>query len=446
MAESETTPGFAERPNGGVFYGWWLVATGVIILVLAGDTLIKGYTAMLHFGPLADSRINLVWTISSIGSGNVVLLPFAGLAVDRFGPRPTILAGLSLCALASVSAAVLPDSIVPMALYPVLMLGVLAGTNLPVMASINHWFYHRRTLAIAVTMFAVSALDWLLSLATAIRRDTFVRRDTFTTGDTFTTMASGLLIIGVGLPLAFMILRPTATPAKIEVSGQTASSGTSRWHDGHPSVDYGWKEAVKTREFWLLALAAALLAGADQLTRMVIFTVADSRFHMDGSYRMFQNVHEIVSVGSILIGAAVSKKVGLRTALLAFAALHVVALAVILVANGPGWLFAGIAILGVGHGGGIALEIAAIGEYFGRRRFATLLGTGGLVTRASQGVVFGLLFGIRPWLAYLGLHLPGDPSWALATALVPAAAGVVAYWKLGDPKPAPSQLATSTDG
>lgn len=41
MAESETTPGFAERPNGGVFYGWWLVATGVIILVLAGDTLMK---------------------------------------------------------------------------------------------------------------------------------------------------------------------------------------------------------------------------------------------------------------------------------------------------------------------------------------------------------------------------------------------------------------------
>ena len=434
------------RASTDAHYGWWLVGVGAVILVLAGDTLIKGYTAMLHSGSLADSRTTLVWTISSIGSGNVFLLPFAGLAVDRFGPRWMILAGLSLCALASISAAALPTSTVPMALYPVMLLGVLAGTNLPVMASINQWFHHRRTLAIAVTVFAVSTLDWLLSLATAIRGDTFIRRDTFTTGDTFTTMASGLLVIGVGLPLAFMFLRPTATPARIEVSGQPASSGTSRWHDGYPSVDYGWKEALRTREFWLLALAAALLAGADQLTRMVIFTVADYRFHMDVSYRMFTNVHEIVSVVSILIGAAVSIKVGLRTALLAFATLHVVALAVTLVANGPGWLFAGMVILGVGHGGGIALEIAAIGEYFGRRRFATLLGTGGLVTRASQGVVFGLLFGIRPWLAYLDLRLPSDPSWALAAALAPAAAGIVAYWKLGDPKPAPSQLATTTDG
>jgi hypothetical protein len=90
-----------------------------------------------------------------------------------------ILAGLSMCGLASITAAALPVSIFPLALYPVLLVGVLAGTNLPVMASINHWFNHRRTLAIAVTMFAVSALDWLLSLATAIP------------GDTITTMVFG---------------------------------------------------------------------------------------------------------------------------------------------------------------------------------------------------------------------------------------------------------------
>lgn len=342
-----------------------------------------------------------------------------------------ILAGLSLCALASISAAAAPVGVVRLALYSALTVGMLAGTNLPVMASINHWFHHRRALAIAVTVFAVSVLDWLLSLATEIP------------GDTFTIMVSGLLLIGIALPLAFLFLRPTPMPAGIEVSGQAASASASKWYDGQPSVDYGWKEAVRTREFWLLALAGIFLAGANQLARTLGFPLAESRFETEGSYRMFTNIHEIASVSSILFGAAVGMKVGLRTALLAFAALHVVALVVILLANGPGWLLVGIAIAGVGHGGGIALEIAAIGEYFGRRRFATLMGTQGVVTQASQGVAVSVLFGMVPGLAYFSL--PGNAAWALAAALVPAAAGVLAYWKLGDPKPAPSQLATATD-
>ena len=136
-------------------------------------------------------------------------------------------------------------------------------------------------------------------------------------------------------------------------------------------------------------------------------------------------------------------KAGLRPALLAFATLHVVGLAVILLASGPGWLFAGTLIMAAGHGGGIALGVSAVGEYFGRRRFASLLGTGGLITQALAGSVFGLLFTIRPLLTYF--DLPSDPSWAFAAALIPATAGVVAYWKLGDPKPAPSQLAAGTD-
>ncbi len=413
-------------------YGWWLVAAGIVIVLLPGDALRIGYTAALFWRPLEASGINPIWTITSVGLGSGVLVPFAGLAVDRFGPRRMIVAGLSLCGLVSIAAAALPVSIVPLALYPLLTLGILVGTKLPVMASINHWFYHRRTLAIAVTLFAVSALNLLLLRTTAIP------------GNTFTNMAFGLLVIGVGLPLALIFVRPLATPARTAEAHQPAGSGTINWNDGYPSVDYGWKEAVKTREFWLLALAGAFLAGADQLVMAQVYQLAGPRFQMERSYRMFSDVHEIFSVVCILIGAALSMRVGLRTALLALAALQLVGLAVILVANGPGWFFAGIAALGAGHGGTIALGISVLGEYFGRQRFATLLGTQGLLTVAFQGVVFGLPPAISSWMTYP--DLPSNPSWTLAAALVPTAAGVAAYWKLGDPKPAPSRLATTTDG
>ena len=61
----------------------------------------------------------------------------AGLAVDRFGPRRMILAGLSLCAAAATTAVALADTVVAVVLYPVLILGILAGSNLPVMTSIT---------------------------------------------------------------------------------------------------------------------------------------------------------------------------------------------------------------------------------------------------------------------------------------------------------------------
>ena len=273
-------------------YGWWLVAIGVVVLTTAGDTLYTSLVAMLHSGLPATPRATIVWTISAIAQSGALLLPLVGMVVDRFGSRPTMVAGLSLCAVAAILAAALADTRATLVLAPALTVGMVAGTNLPVMAAINRWFHLRKALAVAAVLFAASALA--------------------------------------------------------------------------------------------------------------------------------------------------STRLKLRTALLGFATLYLVALATLLLANGPGWAFAGIALLGAGHVGGTALTIAAIGEYFGRRRFATLLGTYWLVSGALQTGIFGLLFAIRPWLNYFGVsvEVPG----MVGIALVPAALSAVAYWKLGDPKPAPSQI------
>ena len=74
---------------------WWLVGASIVILALARDTLIKGFTAMLHSGPLAVSRMTLVWTISSVGQAGSLLLRMACLSVNGFGRCHLRLAGLS---------------------------------------------------------------------------------------------------------------------------------------------------------------------------------------------------------------------------------------------------------------------------------------------------------------------------------------------------------------
>ena len=361
--------------------------------------------------------------------------------MDRFGPRRMAVIGMTVCGSASIAAALLPTGLVPVAMFVALTLAALIGTNMPVMAAVNLWFHDRRALAIAVMLFAVSAVNLLPTKATTWDPEQAAGP----------LMILGVLVLALGVPAAWML----RGPARASVPGDgdrdaggpgeqpTAADGDA-WDDGHPLVDFGWKEAVRSRQFWLLVVGAAGVAATDQLVRALVFSLATERFEVGGSYSMFENVHQVVSVAFVLVGGLASMKVGLRKALLAFAALHVVAIVTLLVANGPGWLFAGMAILGAGHGGGIALGIAAIGEYFGRRRFATLLGTNGLLAQAIQGVLFGLLFAIRPGLNYLGLSV--DVIWIVAMALLPSALSAAAYWKLGDPKPAPSQIALETSG
>ena len=331
-----------------------------------------------------------------------------------------------------MAAAVLPKGIAQVTVYPVLLLGVLVGTNTPVMAAINRWFHDRRTMAIAVTLFAVSAVELFLSKAIAIP------------AVNSTIVGSGALVLVLGLPAAAILSAPISRPQRGDDSGESVSAHRPEWNDGVPAVVYGWREAVRAREFWLLVVGAATVAAADQLTRTLIFSVADSRFLVQGSYEMFEDLHEISAVPFILIGGVISMKIGLRTALMAFAALHVAALVIILIANGMGWLYAGILIMAAGRGGGIALTISAVGAYFGRRRFASILGTDALVGGAMQGAVFGVLFAFRSWLLYFGWSV--GAVWALAAALIPAVIGVTAYWKLGDPKPSPSQTALETSG
>ena len=157
-----------------------------------------------------------------------------------------------------------------------------------------------------MTLFAVSALNWLLSLAIDIPVETM------------TTLLFGLLVLVLGLPVTFMLLRPIPIPGNTEGYGQPESPVSSRWSDGRPSVDYGWKEAVRGRDFWMLVLGAGFLGAANQITRTLIFGLADYRFHVEGSYRMFESLHEVVSVSFILVGGLIGNESGAASGVTGF--------------------------------------------------------------------------------------------------------------------------------
>lgn len=407
----------SRKSSVGAHYGWWLVGIGVLILTLAGGNLILSFGRILYSGNPEITGAALAWAFAWPQQVSLALLVLAGLAVDRFGPRPMMLAGLSLCAAAAIAASLIPVLGIALALFPVLMAGILMGTNVPVMAAINHWFHRRRALAIAVVLFAVLALEML-------------PLPVFGSGQA-NTLVFATLILAVGLPLAAQAHRPGDLAGRTDNADVSAVNEGNQWDDGHPTVEYGWVEAVRSREFWLLTAAATCLSVVDQLTGTLIIGVADYRFQAEGSYRIFGEYYDLASVLFILVGGLVSMKVRLRSALPAFAVFHVIAVAMVTFAPSELWLIAGMLVMGAGGGGIRALSISAVGEYFGRRRFATLLGTQGFLS----GTLTLAFAAILLWIS----TFTHNPTWPLAAAIAPAAAGTLAYRMLGDPKPAPSQ-------
>lgn len=404
-------------------YGWWLVALGVVVLTLTGDGLISAFLATWESNDFWGAA-PLSWLVSSVIGGTQILLPLIGLAVDRFGARTMMLCGLPLCALTAMSAAFQPSPSVAAALFTVLVMATLAGTNAPTLKAINDWFDHQKPLAIAVLLAAVDLLRFPVSLAGS--------------GGRASLLVFGVLILVVGLPLATQVRRP---PQPIDqpmsddlpTEGESSPSGSPR-----TTTEFGWLEAVRSREFWMLTIAAASLGAVDQLTRTMLFPIAAHRYGMEGSYQLFETPFGIVSTLFVLVGSLMGTRMALRRALLIFGCVHVVAVVTILIAPTLTWLFVATVMLDAGHGGARALGIAAVGEYFGKNRFATLSGTLSLMAH-----FLGLAYAGAPlWLA----NLSDDPTWALSIMLIPAAVGVGAYRVLGDPKPPPTQVVPNGTG
>ena len=85
----------------GIFYGWWMIAVGCSIRMLGGGFHLYGFT--IFFLPITQelglSRAATSAVFSLARAEGAIEGPLAGYMIDRFGPRPMMLAGVILSGL-----------------------------------------------------------------------------------------------------------------------------------------------------------------------------------------------------------------------------------------------------------------------------------------------------------------------------------------------------------
>jgi len=364
--------------RGKLFYGWWIVIVGCIQDAVKGGTYNTGFT--LYFLPvlnelhLSRAAMSLPFSLAKLESA--IQGPLVGYLIDRFDLRVMMAIGTTMAGLGFVLLAFTHSYFTFLLVFMgLLSVGFQTGFNQATMSAVNYWFYKKRGLAmsIAQTGQAVGGVVLLPLVAWTVLK----------LGWRTAALMSGVVVLSL-LPLALLVRR---TPESMGLlpDGEPHSSlppATTANRLPHVHIDTGDftpQEALRTPAFWLLALFHGLRnvpyngvsvhlvpllvwKGVDQPT--AAFFVGLMAFStilirpLTGWLGDWWSKQKIGALG-VIIGA--------------------LGLVVLVCSHGAFWHMAIFAVL-FSFGDAInSVTWALVGDFFGRKQFATIRGWIGML-------------------------------------------------------------------
>lgn len=337
-----------------MFYGWWIVITGMTCLLLAGG--IGFYSFGVFFSPLMKEfgwtrgEISLAMTLSCLAGLSGILV---GNWVDRYGVKKVMLLGSSITG-GSLALLGFTSSLWQFyVFYLALGFGEALTLEIPVTKMVSSWFLEKKGLAIgvAITGFGLGGLLMppMVSYLVAFL------------GWRFAYHLSGLLVLAILIPLCAILIkeRPGGKGKDLSI----------------PDFQNQWtlKEALRTKTypFILAAMILAYLGIAGFIAHIIPF-LEDKGF----SPQLAAAVLGIISGVSILgriIGGYIADRLPVK---------HVSAILLSLQAIGFFLLKVGLAnaiwafvpLFGLGMGGIFAIEPLLVSQYFGITSLGRLYG------------------------------------------------------------------------
>ena len=365
---------------GPVYYGWWALAASSALLFMANGIFFRGFA--VFYVPVQESlrlsnfQTSLVFSMSR-GMGGVVG-PLAGWLIDSFGYRRLVLLGVLLIA-AGYFAFSRVDSYLWFALVYIglIALGHNIGYQSALDAGLVQWFIRRRALVWSIYA-AIGALGGLLLIP-------LINTVIVNVGWEWAAVGAAGAYLVVGVPLAATLkpspesmgllpdgdrpesLRATSNPSGAEQAGVPAPAARR---------DFTLPEALKSSAFWLLLVGIALFVTAEQGVGINIQPILISK-----------------NVSQETVGYLLALMLGIRVAVVipigwladrwpkslilvgctALQALGALSLLWGSWESAPWGILMYLVLTGIGDRSHVICWVA-VGDFFGRNRFATLKG------------------------------------------------------------------------
>lgn len=358
----------------GIFYGWWMVAVGCSIRMLGGGFHLYGFT--IFFLPITQelglSRAATSAVFSLARAEGAIEGPLAGYMIDRFGPRPMMLAGIVLSGLGYMLLA----GVESYAGFLVVYLGVIslafsAGFMHSPMVLANSWFIRRKAFAMTLISSSIGIGGMLITPLLAFSVQTWGWR----TG----AFLAGVGLVIVGVPIALFAKRSPESMGMLPDGGapqpEKSPAGLhDRAREASDDQEITLRQAMRTRAFWMLVLATTARVGVfNSITvHFVPLMVWKGATEQQGAAMLA--VMAFMSLPSHLFVGWIADRVN-KPRLMAVC-MVIGAVSILFLAYGEGlrslWIFT---LLITFVEAIFPVSWATVGDFFGRKSFATIRGT-----------------------------------------------------------------------
>lgn len=379
------------RREGGIFYGWIVVAACLVFLTA---TMSMRHSFGVFFKALEEdfgltrAATSGIFSIHMISACAAAL--FAGWAVDRYGPRLVIVVmgfftGSSLL-LASQASSVLHLYIS----YGLLFAFGTAAAYTAAVATTSRWFIKKRGIALGISTSGASLGVLIMAPVAAYLIDSYGWRTSYI----ITGFIAGVVIIGSALFLR-------KEPAEIGVlpDGETSRTAevaaTEHKYTGPPEVSLD--QAIRTRAFWLLIFAVWSYSFC---LHMVLTHLVRHAIDLEISPMSAATVLTCIASTGILgrlAGGRISDRLGSRRVAIACAFLQAGAMLWLMVAVDLWMLYLFAVVYGSAYGAIDPIVAALVAENFGLRGMGVMMGMtsiffgiGGAIGPALAGYVFDI--------------------------------------------------------
>lgn len=355
-----------------VYYGWRMVGLVSVIRIVGGGLHQFGFT--VFFLPISQdlgiSRAATSLAFSLSRAQGAIEAPLVGYLIDRYGPRPIMVTAVFLAGLGYILLSWADSYASFMIVYlGVISLAFVAGFVHSPMVVANSWFIRQRARAMTVVSAAVPIGGALISPLLAIGVSSI--------GWRWAAFLSGCVFLLVCLPLTFHLKRSPESMGLLPDGEATAlnedADSSIRSADRNAKGDFTSRQAMKTWMFWVLVTAMTARVTCYSAATVHFIPLMVWKGMSESAAASLLGIFALVNLVAHFVLGWIADRVNKPKLLTACHLLPAVSVVPLLFdsAHYQLWLFAiGFTLLDASF----PIVWATVGDFFGRRHFATIRG------------------------------------------------------------------------